>query len=119
MDAPSAVTAGGMSKGMFLAMFLIPCALTYILGWVSPLIGLATAGVGWFVVRGVMVLLYIWMAAASFLRGGANGTRWAVVLPLAAGVFDVFLALVPFVPSVFNVIALVVGVRDGKLVRRP
>ena len=110
----NSIAARGMSKGMFLALFLIPCILTYVIGWVSPLIGMATAGVGWMVLRGVMAVLYIWMAAASFFRGRANGTSWAVVLPLAGGVFDVFIPFLPFVPSVFNVIALLVGMREGK-----
>ena len=111
MNIPTA-TARGISRGAFLALFLIPCALTYIVGWISPLLGLATGGVGYFVARILLGGLYVWMAAASFLRGAANGRRWAVVLPIFGGIFDVFLVLVPFVPSVFNVIALVVGARE-------
>ena len=114
MNQPSTLSAGGMSKGLFLAMFLIPCVLTYVVGWVSPLIGLATAGVGWVVLRGVLALLYVWMAVASFARGAANGSKWAIALPVAAGVFDVFLAFVPFVPTIFNIVALVVGTRNGR-----
>lgn len=102
----------GISRGAFFALFLIPCALTYIVGWISPLLGLATGGVGYFLARIFLGGLYVWMAAASFLRGAANGRRWAVVLPIFAGIFDVFLVLVPFVPSVFNVVALVVGARE-------
>ena len=115
MNQPPTSTARGMSKGMFLAMFLMPCVLTYIVGWVSPLIGALTAGVGWFLLRVVLAVLYIWMAAASWFRGAANGSRWAVALPLAAGVFDVFIFFVPFVPTVFNIVALVVGVRKSSV----
>ncbi len=112
MNQPSTSSTRGMSKGMFLAMFLIPCVLTYVIGWVSPLVGLATAGVGWVVLRVVLAILYVWMAVASWMRGAANGGKWAVALPLTAGVFDVFLAFVPFVPSVLNIVALVVGTRN-------
>ena len=115
MNQPPTSSARGMSKGMFLAMFLIPCVLTYIVGGAGLLIGAVTAGVGWFLLRVVLAVLYIWMAAASWSRGAANGSRWAVVLPLAAGVFDVFIFFVPFVPTVFNIVALVVGVRKSSV----
>ena len=114
MNEPAAAMPQGISKGMFLALFLIPCVLTYIVGWISPLLGLATAGVGYVLGRIVLGGLYIWMALASFLRGTANGRRWAVVLPLAGGFFDVFLVFLPFVPSVFNVVALVVGMGEAR-----
>ena len=113
MNEPAPVRRRGISKGAFLALFLIPCVLTYIVGWVSPLLGLATAGVGYVLARTVIGGLYIWMAVASFMRGTANGKQWAVVLPLVAGIFDVFLVVVPLVPSVFNVVALVVGVGEA------
>ena len=107
-------TVAGMSEGVFLAMFLIPCALTYIVGWVSPLMGLATLGVGWIVLKGFMALLYVWMAVASFLRGTANGRQWAVALPIGAGVVDVLFPFLPFVPTVLNILALVLGLRSAK-----
>ena len=113
MNGPTTATARGISRGAFLALFLIPCAMTYFVGWFSLLLGLATGGVGYFLAKVVLGGLYVWMMAASFLRGAANGRRWAVVLPIFAGIFDVFLVFVPFVPSVFNVIALVVGAREG------
>ena len=114
MNAPATQTTRGISRGAFFALFLIPCILTYIIGWITPLFGLATAGSGFFLAKVVLVGLYVWMAAASFLRGAANGRQWAVVLPILAGVFDVFLVFLPFVPSVFNVIALVVGAGGGR-----
>ncbi len=98
MNQFARIVAQGMSKGMFLAAFLIPCALTYPLG----------------LFKFLLPILYVPMAVACFLRGTANGTKWAVVLPLTAGVFDVLLAFVPFVPTVLNVVALVVGIRNGR-----
>ena len=114
MNGPATQTTRGISRGAFFALFLIPCVLTYIVGWITPLFGLATAGSGFFFAKIVLVGLYVWMAVASFLRGTANGKQWAVVLPIFAGVFDVFLVFLPFVPSVFNVIALVVGAGGGR-----
>lgn len=38
MANSSTIGAKGMSKGMFLALCLIPCILTYVVGWVSRLI---------------------------------------------------------------------------------
>ena len=114
MNQPSTLSARGMSKGMFLAMFLIPFVLTYFVGWLSPLVGIATLGGGWVAMKLVLAVLYVWMAGASWVRGAANGSKWAVALPLTAGVFDVVLAFVPFVPTVLNIIALVVGVRNGR-----
>lgn len=114
MNVPTTQTTRGISRAAFFALFLIPCVLTYIVGWISPLFGLATAGSGFFLAKIVLVGLYVWMVAASFLRGTANGRQWAVVFPIFAGVFDVFLVFLPFVPSVFNVIALVVGAGGGR-----
>ena len=125
MDQQAKSMARGLSTGAFLAMFLIPFILTYIVGWLSPFLGSASV-VGamagddtfsgtWLGVKAFLAALYICMAAASFLRGVANGTKWAVAFPLAAAVFDIVpgLSLIPFVPTILNVIALVVGVRAG------
>ena len=114
MNESAPQTARSISRGAFFALFLIPCVLTYIVGWITPLLGFVTAGSGFFLAKIVLVGLYVWMAAASFLRGAANGRQWAVVFPIFAGVFDVFLVFLPFVPSVFNVIALVVGAGGGR-----
>lgn len=113
MNDSATLTTRGISRGAFFALFLIPCALTYIVGWITPVIAL-TFGGGYFLAKIVLGGLYVWMAAASFLRGTANGKQWAVTLPIVAGIFDVFLGLLPFVPSVFNVIALVVGAGGGR-----
>ncbi len=124
----------GMSQGMFVIIFLVPCALTYTpewIHWASSLGGLATVEGGW-IVPSMQTLLYLWMAVASLLRGKATGRSWAVVLPLAAGATHMLLAssvlmnlaiewtggrgtgFLPLLPTVFNVIALVIGVREGK-----
>lgn len=124
----------GMSQGMFVVMFVVPCALTYTpewIHWASPFLGLAAVEGGW-IVPSVQTLLYLWMAVASLLRGKATGRSWAVVLPLAAGATHMLLAssvlmnlaiewtggrgtsFLPLLPTVFNVIALVIGVREGK-----
>ena len=115
----------GISTGLFLTVFLISFVLTYVVGWLSPFLGLASMGASmagadafswtWLVGKAFLAALYICMAAASFLRGVANGTKWAVAFPLAAGVFDIapLLSLVPLVPTALNIVALVVGVRAG------
>ena len=114
MNESATLPTRGISRGAFFALFLIPCILTYVVGWVGVLLGIATAGSGFFFAKIVLVGLYAWMAAASFLRGAANDRQWAVVFPIFAGVFDVFLVFLPFVPSVLNVVALVVGAAGGR-----
>ena len=125
MDQQANSMARGLSSGAFLAMFLVPFILTYVVGWLSPFLGLGSLGAAmagddtfswsWLAGKAFLAALYICMAAASFLRGVANDTKWAVAFPLAAGVFDVVpgLSWIPFVPTILNVIALVVGVRAG------
>lgn len=125
MDQQANSMARGLSTGAFLAMFLIPFILTYVVGWLSPFLGLGSLGAAmagddtfswsWLAGKAFLAALYICMAAASFLRGAANDTKWALAFPLAAGVFDIapLLSWIPFVPTVLNVIALVVGVRGG------
>jgi len=57
---------------------------------------------------GVLVLL-------AFCRGRLIGKAWLPVLPVIAGLFDLMpgLSMVPFVPTAFHVVTLVLGVMGG------
>ena len=118
MDQPAVYRVKGISTGLFLAVFLIPFVLTYIVGWLSTFMGMGVGSMGaaWLLTKAFLVVLYVCMIAASLLRGVANGSKWAVVFPIAAGIFDIVppLSLVPLVPTVLNIIALIMGVRAGK-----
>lgn len=101
-----------MSKGMFLALCLSPCILTYIMGWVSPLIRRSRLdraqrldGAPVRLAGGRLVPSR--QRQQQVLGGSASAGRWRVrrVHPL-----------LPCVPSVFNVIALVVGARERQAV---
>lgn len=99
MDQPANDRMKGISTGLFLAVFLIPFVLTYVVGWLSPFLGVASMGASlagadavswtWLATKAFLVVLYVCMMAVSFLRGVANGTKWAVAFPLAAGIFDI------------------------------
>ncbi|GEM_PF-1070727 len=98
-------------------LFLIP---TYVLPWAgsnSLMFAAATSEFegqippafwGHLGALGVLVLL-------AFSRGRLIGKSWLAVLPVIAGLFDLMpgLSMVPFVPTAFHVVTLILGVMGG------
>ena len=64
---------------------------------------------------GLQVAALAAMAGITFVRGGITGRAWIVIFPLLALVFDIvpILSLIPFVPTVMHLIAIVMGVQPG------
>lgn len=98
------------------AVFLIP---TYILPYVgsnSSVLNTAAAAAG----MGLSPAFYCHLAALailiwiSWLRGKLIDKAWLAALPLAAAMFDLLpgLSMIPMVPTVLHVVAIVLGVKD-------
>lgn len=108
-------TSTGPSAGkmvLFLLLFLIPASLTYLSG---PLLGAAaldeaTADDAWAIRLVFLVPCYALMTLACYLRGRAVDRVWLVAFPIVGAVFDLALPVVPFVPSVMNIVVLAAGI---------
>ena len=92
---------------VFLLLFLIPAALTYL----SPLFRLGeAAGAENWVADAFLLICYGVMTFACWLRGKAVGRVWLVAFPIIGGLFDIILVYVPFVPTIMNIVVLAAGI---------
>ena len=108
--------SGTLGMIVFLLLFLIPCGLTYLSG---PLLGAAAIGgetaedAG--AIRSTFLgVCYAVMIVACWIRGRAVDRNWLVALPIVAAVFDLFLAFIPFVPTLLNIAVLATGIPPAR-----
>jgi hypothetical protein len=66
----------------------------------------------------MLAFLLLGMCCIAFLRGRTTGKLYLVAFPIVAFVFDLFLAFVPFVPTLMHIIAIVVGVPETEFEKR-
>lgn len=62
----------------------------------------------------LMLLSYAIMAWVAYSRGKAIGKGYLAAFPIVGAVFDIVLVFIPFVPTVMNIITIVLGMPDGK-----
>ena len=63
----------------------------------------------------VLIVIYGVMTLVCYWRGLSNGYRGVLVLcPITGAIFDLIIVSIPFIPSIMNVVALIVGI-----VKRP
>lgn len=106
-----------MNNVKFLIFYLILMVPTYF--WRFVLIGSAMEGGDDFEALNntVMVLLlisYIGMAVVAYFRGKKSDKKYLFAFPVVGGVFDLILVFIPFVPTVMNIITIVMGMSDAK-----
>ncbi|MBC6907085.1 hypothetical protein DWB84_16700 [Saccharophagus sp. K07] len=106
-----------MSNVKFLILYIILMVPTYF--WRFGLIGSAMDGGDDFenLNNTAMVLLlisYVGMAVVSYFRGKGSGKKYLFAFPVVGGVFDLILVFIPFVPTVMNIITIVMGMSDDK-----
>lgn len=115
---------GPLKNGfVFFAIYFIFMLPTYYLPYVgsnSALLNVASSAAGlglspqfWTHVACLFVLVVV-----TWLRGCVIGKQWITVFPVIAGLFDLTpgLNLIPFVPTIMHVIALIMGVRGTEKV---
>jgi hypothetical protein len=105
-----------MSNTKFLIIYLIVMILTYL--WRFAFIGAEIDGgdidsMG-NVMNGLLLFSYVVMAYVAYKRGKAIGKGYLTAFPIVGGVFDLILVFVPFVPTVMNIITIVIGMPDSK-----
>jgi hypothetical protein len=106
-----------MSNTKFLIIYLIFMTLTYL--WRFAFIGgsfdagadIESMGSA---MNFLMFFSYIVMAYVAYSRGKEIGKGYLVSFPIVGAVFDLILIFVPFVPTVMNIITIVIGMPDNK-----
>lgn len=63
----------------------------------------------------LMLISYAVMSYVAYQRGKAIDKGHLVAFPIVGAVFDIILAFVPFVPTVMNIITIVIGMPDKKM----
>ncbi len=109
-----------MSSMKFLTIYLIAMFPTYIYRWffVAGAIADASAGGNNASALGstatiLLAISYAVMIFVSYKRGISNDRKFLVAFPVAGAVFDIFLGFIPFIPTLFNILAIVFGVMKG------
>ena len=108
----------GISTAGFLILFLVPAAFTYLSGMLLLAAAFdesaGTRDDAGTIRITYLAVCYVVMALACFYRGKRTDKKWLVVFPVLGGLFDMFFGIIPFVPSVLNIVALVVGIQGKK-----
>lgn len=106
-----------MSNTKFLVVYLIFMVLTYL--WRFAFVGAAfddnadidNMGTGLYF---CMFASYAIMSFVAYRRGKANGKGYLVAFPIVGGVFDILLVFIPFVPTIMNIITIVLAMPNNK-----
>lgn len=105
-----------MSNTKFLTIYLIFMVPTYIYRF--ALIGAALENED---PEAMGAAMYVWMfisyaamAFVSYRRGKAIDKGHLVAFPIVGAVFDIILVFVPLIPTVMNIITIVIGMEDSK-----
>ena len=114
-----------MSTGKFLFIYIFFMLPTYIWRWIfaAGAVGAAMSEGGGAdaninsMATATYVLLsisYVIMIFVSYRRGIANNRKFLIAFPIVGGFFDIVLGFIPFVPTIFNVLAIVFGSMSRK-----
>ena len=78
--------------------------------------GGADANINWMATATYFLLSisYVIMIFVSYRRGIANNRKFLIAFPIVGGFFDIVLGFIPFVPTMFNVLAIVFGSMSRK-----
>ncbi len=99
-------------------VFLVPTYILPYAGSNSAFVNAlgAAAGIGMSPQFWAHVACLFVLVAITWLRGCSVNKQWIVIFPAIAGIFDLTpgLSLVPLLPTLMHVIALVMGVRGSK-----
>ncbi len=109
-----------MSAGKFLFIYLIFMFPTYVWRWIfaagaigaamddskSSDAAISAMGTTTYV---LLAISYAVMMYAAYRRGSANNRKFLIAFPAVGGVFDIVLGFIPFVPTIFNILAIVFG----------
>ncbi len=121
----TAKAPGALNMILFLLLFLVPAAFTYFSGLLlaggviaameEPEMTSDVTSAMWTIRTVYLAVCYGLMLIACIVRGRATGRMWLAAFPVVGGVFDLFLAFIPFVPSIMNIIVLAAGIPPPKV----
>lgn len=109
-----------MKTPAFVILYLIVMLFTYI--WRAAAVGSAldasttpqdVAGVG-AVANWLLFFNYVFLLIIAYYRGKKIEKKYLVAFPVIGGFFDIILAFIPLIPTVMNILALVMGLSDNK-----
>ena len=99
-------------------VFMIPTYLLPYVGSNSAIVGAtgAAAGAGMSPAFWVHLLALAVLCLLCFFRGGYVGKGWLLVFPILAAAFDMIpgLSVIPLVPTVLHLLAIILGVAASK-----
>lgn len=113
------------SGGLFLVLYVTPAVATYVVDLTlaggalranmtvtdpSDVVMPTIFGFSRFTVVGIC---YAVMLVACLMRGVAIRRRWLVSIPLLGAFFDLVVAFLPLIPTLFHVAALVASVKSS------
>ena len=109
-----------MSNTKFLVVYLLFMAPTYIWRWIFAAGAMGAAldrsGASMDAVDSMAIATYVLLAISyavmifvAYRRGIANERKYLVAFPAVGAFFDIVLGFIPFVPTVFNILAIVFG----------
>ncbi|WP_144391969.1 hypothetical protein [Pleionea sediminis] len=107
-----------MTRKKFLLIYLIAMIPTYLyrLGLMQSLIqesGYAMSNDELFekalMVQVLLTISYLIMCIGTYLRGRKVGKSFIVIFPSIGALFDILIVIVPFVPTIMNLMTLFVG----------
>nr|DAL93415.1 MAG TPA: hypothetical protein [Caudoviricetes sp.] len=109
-----------MKTPAFVILYLIVMMFTYI--WRAAAVGSAldastspqdVADVG-AVANWLLFFNYVLLLVIAYYRGKKIDKKYLVAFPVIGGFFDIILAFIPLIPTVMNILALVMGLSDSK-----
>lgn len=107
-----------MKTPLFVVLYLVIMMFTYL--WRYVVLGApvnATPEQIKNVTLGINIILflnYVILAIIAYFRGKKIDKKYLVSFPLIGGFFDLVLVFIPLVPTIMNILTLVMGLSDGK-----
>lgn len=103
-----------MSSTRFLVIYLLIMTSTYMWRWVYFAVSIKDLSANAGLLHSIMFTSYLGMTYVSYLRGEVVGKKYLPAFPIVGGLFDLIIVYVPFVPTIMNIITIVLALTDNE-----
>lgn len=113
-----------MNSGIFCVIYLIVMFFTYIWRYLIfgvPSIAVNTGAPQEDVITTIMSFInwalfinYLLLILTAYYRGAKTNRKYIATFPLIGAFFDIILPFIPLVPTIMNILTLVIGVSNNK-----
>lgn len=109
-----------MKTAVFVISYLVVMLFTYLwrFAFFSSMMqpGMTSEDVGGMslVMHFILLMNYLLLIWIAYARGKRIDKKYLAALPLIGGFFDIILVVIPFVPTLMNLAALILGLSDGQ-----